>query len=702
MNSQDSDSAITNEMPLQGWKEIAAYLERDQRTARRWELEEGLPIRRLRADRRSSVYAYPREIETWRSSRPAQRADAVALPIWRQARTWGAAAAMAAAIAAVVYGPILNPEAPTAEAAEGSIRSEAVLTGGKVSGFGNGLSPDGTFIIGTDWSTGDLWLWDTETGEGRQITNKGAWGQSGSYAEGVAISPDGLRLASGWYNDETGSYELRVGSVPPPGATDEGTRVVEPTLEQAGYVQPYAWLSESEVFFYHAGAGHNRIAVLDLADNTLSTLREFRRPFVDPVVSPDRKWVAVALWPESGEEQYDITVFSTDGSTETNVVEHPAEDYPVAWTPDGSRLLFRSTRTGAQSLWALPLENGRSAGQPQLARSEFGATASLGIDPEGSLFYPQRTGSIDILEVEMDFDSGQMLSEPQQVVVSVVGDNFDAVYSPDGNRMAYLTNRGPGISRFASSRIVVRDIDTGTERLMPPRFRGLRNLAWSADSTSLLYSGRETDDSFGVHQLTIASELDRKLFRPRGGGRPRDLGWAAGDLTVHYRAGYGASHWTKNLATGEETLLLEATAPVTVERSPDGRRFAGFELLDSTVVVFTIDAQTKQREDIARIPMPEGAAKQASALVWTPNGEKLVFWMPQAVAALPGGRGRLWIVSIGDGEARASELTADYLSQPADVISIHPDGRMLAYSAGNQAYEIWKLSNFLERLGASD
>ena len=32
-----------NETPLQGWKEIAAYLERDERTARRWELVEGLP-----------------------------------------------------------------------------------------------------------------------------------------------------------------------------------------------------------------------------------------------------------------------------------------------------------------------------------------------------------------------------------------------------------------------------------------------------------------------------------------------------------------------------------------------------------------------------------------------------------------------------------------------------------------------------------
>jgi hypothetical protein len=31
----------SGERPLQSWKEIAAYLERDERTAQRWEKEEG-------------------------------------------------------------------------------------------------------------------------------------------------------------------------------------------------------------------------------------------------------------------------------------------------------------------------------------------------------------------------------------------------------------------------------------------------------------------------------------------------------------------------------------------------------------------------------------------------------------------------------------------------------------------------------------
>jgi hypothetical protein len=52
---------------LEGWKAIAAYLNRDVRTAKRWEASEGLPIHRHRHVARSSVYAHPRELEALRN-----------------------------------------------------------------------------------------------------------------------------------------------------------------------------------------------------------------------------------------------------------------------------------------------------------------------------------------------------------------------------------------------------------------------------------------------------------------------------------------------------------------------------------------------------------------------------------------------------------------------------------------------------------
>ena len=54
---------------LDSWKAIANYLGKSVRTARRWESEEGLPVRRQMHRSQGSVYAYPAEIDAWRRRR---------------------------------------------------------------------------------------------------------------------------------------------------------------------------------------------------------------------------------------------------------------------------------------------------------------------------------------------------------------------------------------------------------------------------------------------------------------------------------------------------------------------------------------------------------------------------------------------------------------------------------------------------------
>src|SRR5947209_19824211 len=54
-----------NEPRLESWGEIANYLRRDVRTVQRWERTLGLPVRRLRVGKLSSVYAYRTELDKW-------------------------------------------------------------------------------------------------------------------------------------------------------------------------------------------------------------------------------------------------------------------------------------------------------------------------------------------------------------------------------------------------------------------------------------------------------------------------------------------------------------------------------------------------------------------------------------------------------------------------------------------------------------
>ncbi|MGD0631085.1 MAG: tetratricopeptide repeat protein [Terracidiphilus sp.] len=61
---------------LDSWKEIAAYLGRGERTAKRWEIERALPVHRLPGGGRGSVYAFSAELDEWlRSAKPDETAN---------------------------------------------------------------------------------------------------------------------------------------------------------------------------------------------------------------------------------------------------------------------------------------------------------------------------------------------------------------------------------------------------------------------------------------------------------------------------------------------------------------------------------------------------------------------------------------------------------------------------------------------------
>ena len=117
---------------LETWKEIAAYLGKDERTMRRWEAEGGLPVRRLPGQSRSRIYAETEALDRWMagaeaaaelapSAAEAEQADAEKRPAQRRMDwrvfTAGAVLAVACSAAALMWlrpGATLRP--PSLEA----------------------------------------------------------------------------------------------------------------------------------------------------------------------------------------------------------------------------------------------------------------------------------------------------------------------------------------------------------------------------------------------------------------------------------------------------------------------------------------------------------------------------------------------------------------------------------------------------------
>lgn len=71
----------TPQRTLESWKQIAAYLDRSERTVRRWEASEGLPVHRHQHERQDTVFAYRHELAAWsrlRTKAPEENSIAIA------------------------------------------------------------------------------------------------------------------------------------------------------------------------------------------------------------------------------------------------------------------------------------------------------------------------------------------------------------------------------------------------------------------------------------------------------------------------------------------------------------------------------------------------------------------------------------------------------------------------------------------------
>jgi len=64
MGATESGQNEANRL-LKGWKEIAGFFGRDERTVRRWAADMGLPIHRVPGRQRAAVYAYATELDAW-------------------------------------------------------------------------------------------------------------------------------------------------------------------------------------------------------------------------------------------------------------------------------------------------------------------------------------------------------------------------------------------------------------------------------------------------------------------------------------------------------------------------------------------------------------------------------------------------------------------------------------------------------------
>jgi hypothetical protein len=296
MNPNEGDNK-TGETPLQSWKEIGAYLQRNAVTVRRWEKEEGLPVHRHPHKSRSSVFAYPSELDAWRRGRavtpdPSPVRSGAPTYVWHRL-------ASTLVLCLVMAGDGVRPVSAQREA----IVKRLVCV--DCADFRDELSADGKSILGAG-PKGDLALRDlsdSSTVVPKLLkvhdSSQDPFSTYGfSVAERPLLSPDGRQIVYGVIDSSLTHGQLRV----------VANRIGAKPRVLAGdpefhYSRTGAWSLDGKSVLVFAQKPDQtwQIAWVSVADGSVRTVVSLgwrmRFPGRGPVLSPDGRYIAYAALP---------------------------------------------------------------------------------------------------------------------------------------------------------------------------------------------------------------------------------------------------------------------------------------------------------------------------------------------------------------------------------------------------------------------
>jgi hypothetical protein len=235
--------------------------------------------------------------------------------------------------------------------------------------------------------------------------------------------------------------------------------------------------SDNGVLAYQAGgAGEgDQLASFDrqgLVGETLPTPGQHS----SPRLSPDGQRIALTLF-DPRNDTVDLWIRDLGRKVATRFTADPADETFPVWSPDGSRIVYSSTRGGkAGDLYVKP-----SGGGPEeelLASDEKKIPTSWSPDGRHILYYtvsPKTRADVWVLSVA---------DRKATPLLQTEFDESEAEFSPDGRWIAYRSGESGGPDVF------VRSFPPGDGRWQVSTSTG-KMPRWRADGKELFYSGQD-------------------------------------------------------------------------------------------------------------------------------------------------------------------------------------------------------------------
>lgn len=557
-------------------------------------------------------------------------------------------------------------------------------------------SPDGKFLSFIDKETANLCIKELASGKTTVVTKKEPWGKSYEFAVSSCWSPDGKKLAFGWFNKDN-SIELRT-------VDTDGSNVRILYQKKDEMVFPASWSPDGRSIAvglardFYKSYSLGLVAVEDGSLKIVKTPNRLKTAPGNMIFSPDGRYLIIDLPQSENDPKHDIFAFSVDGQMETRIAEHPEEDSVLEWIPGSNNLLFLSNRTGTPDAWLVGFAGGQTRGEPLLARKDLGRVTPLGLSREGAFFYRLGSQMTDIAIASIDLEERALIEPPKILPLTFVGANYQPQWSPDGKYLAYLSNPRSGPGGKSHPALWIRSADTGEAREITTNLQSIAHPCWAPDGRSLFVVGNDGKTFLGIYQVHVQTGKTTFFIDSEPGANIKFIAPARDGKSVYYTyfefAKKRCRIMSLDLSTKEAREIYRQDAPPDVGGlmvSPDGKSLVfGTMDPDFSGVLKALPLPGGPSREI--IKLKAGASGVNLPFFWAPDGNQIMFFMDASKGKDT--RSILWSMPAEGGEPQS--LGVNISVKPTSV-SLHPDGRHLALGVSQPSAEVWVMENFLPK-----